>query len=110
MKIVAVDSRRIAARPFKEELAIVDLRGRTVHRLNATAARLWSVVARGGSYDELVGDLCDNFDVDAAIAQRDVDAFLASLEGAGLVTVDRAPEPPQSQIRVRQTAEEGENP
>jgi hypothetical protein len=88
MKIIALDKRRIAARRFDDDLAIIDLRGRTVHRLNATGSELWDIIARGGAYDDLVRNLCERYEVNADAAQRDVDAFLASLEGAGLVKVE----------------------
>ena len=61
MKIIALDKRRIAARRFDDDLAIIDLRGRIVHRLNATASGLWDIIARGGGYDDLVLDLCERY-------------------------------------------------
>jgi hypothetical protein len=86
MMIIALDSRRLAARRFDDEMAVIDLRGRVVHTMNVTASHLWEFIGRGTSFDELVQSLCDAFDVDVSCAERDVTAFLATLQEAGLVT------------------------
>ncbi len=91
MKIIALEKRRTASRRFDEDLAIIDLHGRTVHRLNPTASHLWAIITRGGAYEELTAYLCETYELDAPTAQRDVNAFLTSLEDAGLVKVEDAP-------------------
>ena len=85
--ITTLDSRRLAARRFDDEMAVIDLRGRVVHTLNATAAHLWERIGQGTTREELVQSLREVFDVNSECAERDVTAFLESLEEAGLVTI-----------------------
>jgi hypothetical protein len=91
MKIIALDKRRTAARRFNEDLAIVDLQERMVHRLNPTASHLWGIITGGGTYEDLIGHLRETYELDAVTAQHDVDAFLVSLQSAGLVKVENGP-------------------
>jgi hypothetical protein len=91
MKIIALEKRRTASRRFDEDLAIIDLQGRTVHRLNPTASDLWGIISGGGTYEQLTGYLCETYELDEVTAQRDVNAFLTSLEDAGLVRLEDAP-------------------
>lgn len=81
----AIDPRRISSRRFDDEVAVVDLRTRVVHTMNGTASHLWEALAQGATFDALVRSLCDAFDVDVVAAERDVTAFIESLEDAGLV-------------------------
>jgi len=85
--ITALDSRRLAARRFDDEMAVIDLRARVVHTMNATASHLWELIGQGATFDDLVRNLSDKFEVDGASAEKDVAAFLESLEQAGLVKI-----------------------
>jgi Coenzyme PQQ synthesis protein D (PqqD) len=85
MIITTLDRHRLAARRFDDEMAVFDVQARVVHKMNSTASHLWEALAGGATYDELVRGLCDAFDVDVACAERDVTAFIESLESAGLV-------------------------
>jgi hypothetical protein len=85
--ISPLDPRRLAARRFDDEMAVVDLRARMVHTMNVTASHLWDLIGKGATFDELVRSLSATFEIDAVLAERDVSAFLESLEEAGLVKI-----------------------
>ena len=53
--------------------------------LNATGAFLWKNLEENTTEDELVAKLLGEYEVDEAIAKRDVGAFLETLRGAGLL-------------------------
>ena len=55
--------------------------------LNETGAFLWEKITEGCDGKEaLVAALLEEYDVDKAIAERDVDAFVKSVSEAGLLT------------------------
>lgn len=56
-----------------------------VINLNQTGALLWKALENGGDKEDLVKVLLDNYEVDEAIANNDVDAFIAKLKGANLL-------------------------
>ena len=56
-----------------------------VINLNQTGALLWKALENGGDKEALVKVLLDNYEVDEAIANNDVDAFIAKLKGANLL-------------------------
>jgi len=56
-----------------------------IYDLNATASRIWELVASGESESEIVRLLSSEFAVSAEIAVRDVRALLADLQREGLL-------------------------
>ncbi len=80
--------RRDAKLPFQEiqgTAVIVVPARREVHELDEAGTFLWSELARERTVEQLVEALCEEFDVEAAVAKSDVKEFLAELEGKGLV-------------------------
>ena len=51
--------------------------------LNDSGALLWRTLEQGGDRDTLVGVLLAEYDVTPEVAEADVDAFLAKLQGVG---------------------------
>jgi hypothetical protein len=58
---------------------------REVHELDETATFLWGVLARERTIGELVEALCEEYEVDPDAAEKDVRAFVETLEEKGLV-------------------------
>ena len=81
-----VVTRRVAG-----ELVLVPVAGSATARdtrffvLNDTAERLWSLLETPRLPDELARHLTTEFEVDAARARADVDAFLADLVAQGAI-------------------------
>jgi hypothetical protein len=67
------------------EVVVLDLRGSAYYQLNGSGALLWRRLAGGGDRSDLESALRDTYAVDRRQARDDVDAFLSSLVGAGLV-------------------------
>lgn len=76
----------LAWRETGGEIVVLDLRGSVYFGLNPTAARLWTLLARGATRDELVLRLVDDQRIDAARAGADVDEFLGVLRREKLLT------------------------
>ncbi|HEX4348580.1 MAG TPA: HPr-rel-A system PqqD family peptide chaperone [Vicinamibacterales bacterium] len=73
---------RTSALPFQEmddELVVVDPATRQVHLLNATAARIWMLLADARSLPTLVAALEEEFDAPAAALRAEVEAFLTEM-------------------------------
>jgi hypothetical protein len=52
---------------------------------NPSGALLWDALAAGATREQLIDELMGAFDVDAEMASRDVDLFVADLESRGLL-------------------------
>ena len=61
----------------------VDFSG--VIKLSETGAFLWEILAQGAERDELIAKLLDEYAVDEATAEADVDRFIAKLREADLL-------------------------
>ena len=74
--------------PFQEvqgQAVVVAPARREVHELDETGTFLWAELARERTVQDLVGALCEAYDVEEEAAERDVRDFLALLEEKGLV-------------------------
>jgi hypothetical protein len=65
---------------------LLDLQTKRYYRLNATAARIWKGLEQALEPPQIVDALVDEFAVDAATAQAEMDRALEDLRARGLVT------------------------
>ena len=80
--------RRDGRLPFQEvqgQAVVVVPARRELHEFDETATFLWAQLARERTVIDLVEALCEEFEVDAGTAERDVRTFVEALEGKGLV-------------------------
>jgi hypothetical protein len=70
---------------LEDETIVLDLRGSRYFAINATGTLLWPLLAQGATRAQLVEAVTGRWDVSPADAGRDVDAFCAELEAAGLL-------------------------
>lgn len=73
---------RDSALPFQDmddEVIVVDTATREVHLLNATAARIWTLLAEAQSLPTLIAALEDEFEGSGPELREDVLAFLDEL-------------------------------
>ncbi|MBR4014266.1 MAG: PqqD family protein [Clostridia bacterium] len=54
-------------------------------KLNDSAKFIWDMLSEGAEKAEIVDALLAEYDVDKETAERDVDAFVAQLEGANIL-------------------------
>lgn len=67
------------------EVVALDAEASKYLAANASGAVLWQALAKGATRAELAAELVSTFDIDAATARRDVDAFVAELEARQLL-------------------------
>lgn len=75
--------RNIAGNQVVVPVGKVDFDG--MIKLNETGALLWSKLLRETTPDHLIEELLKEYDVEASVAEKDVEAFLSKLRGAGLL-------------------------
>lgn len=77
----------LSFRRIDEETWILSPRGQVLHRLNATASRIWELLAEEPTVDSLSSAVTREFAVDAEQARADTATFVRSLLEKGLVEV-----------------------
>jgi len=80
----------VVARKIQGELIIVPIRRgvgdlNSLYTLNPVGTVLWDFMTEGHTIGEMVQRVCDEFDVTASQARRDIEAFLDSLVQEQLV-------------------------
>jgi hypothetical protein len=74
-----------------DDLLAIDERGGYCYSMNASAARIWELVAAPTIVADVCTVLCGEFEVDRETCMRDLAAILAAMREAGLVNVANAP-------------------
>jgi len=85
--------RRVSFLPYQkldDEVLVVDPRTREVHLLNLTATRIWELLEKAHTPDELVLALSEEFEAPVEALRADVEVLLADLGAKGLVGLDAA--------------------
>ena len=54
-------------------------------KLNETVRFLWDLLAVGATLEELQAKLTEEYDVSAELAAADIEKFVGSLKGAGII-------------------------
>ena len=76
----------VVYRELEGEVVLVHLKSNRIFALSQTGARLWELLAAGVSRDEIRRRLLEEFAVDAAQLDREVDELFVSLRAEQLVT------------------------
>jgi hypothetical protein len=66
------------------ELVLLDARTGNYYGLNQVGADIWRLLAQGYPTEAIVGHLLDSYEVEPALAERDLTDFLAGLMACGL--------------------------
>ena len=54
-------------------------------KLNETGRFLWDILAEGANEEELLARMTEEYEVSSEIAQADIEKFITSLRGAGII-------------------------
>jgi hypothetical protein len=80
-----LNDRDVSWVPVDEQVVVLDLRTSSYLSLNDSAARLWTVLAGGGRFADLVTALQEAYGIDEERAIADAAAFLSALRDRGLL-------------------------
>jgi len=75
----------LRTRVMEGETVVLDRREEFVHQFNKTAGFIWDLCDGRRTAEEIAGELCEAFAVDAPTAHRDVLAVIERLEKAKLL-------------------------
>ena len=75
----------VLAAHLEGEAVLLDLKTKQYYQLNAPAARIWSGLEQALEPQRIVDALVDEFAVDAATAQAEMERVIADLRARGLV-------------------------
>jgi hypothetical protein len=70
-----------------DDILALDEQGGYCYSMNASAARIWELIATPVTLDDLCSALCQEFSVDRESCLRDVSELVSTMNGAGIVTV-----------------------
>lgn len=76
----------VVYRELKGEVVLVHLGSDRIYALNETGARFWELLASGHGRDAIHAQMLEEFAVEPSELDREIDALLAELESAGLVS------------------------
>ena len=74
--------------PFQrlgKDILVVVPRERDVHLLNETSARIWDLLEKPATREELVASLLEIYDVGKAQARKEVTSIMKDMESKGLL-------------------------
>jgi hypothetical protein len=69
------------------EVVILDLKSGTYYGLDVLGARVWSLIEQPTSLSAIRDAIMAEYDIDAETCERDILAFLESMQGVGLVEI-----------------------
>lgn len=72
-------SASILVQELEDEIVILNLNNETYYRLDGTAARIWQLLGKYGSPDEVIDVMSEEYQVPTGDLQRDVETLTAEL-------------------------------
>jgi hypothetical protein len=76
----------VGARLGADEMALLSAARGKYYGLNGSATRIWELLARASSVEEICKVLLSEFDVEPAACERETRELIAELVGEGLVS------------------------
>jgi hypothetical protein len=72
-------------RELDDQIVLLDLESSSYLAISGAGTVIWHALIDGSTLDELIEQVCVEFDIDAATARTDVSDFLADLGSRGLL-------------------------
>ena len=84
-------SHEIAARVLDGEMMIMSARDSTLFNLNEVGTIIWQAADGAATLEDIVAEICLEFEVDPAEALKDADAFVRELAEHGILRLSDQP-------------------
>jgi methyltransferase-like protein len=79
---------------IEDSVVIVDTKDRLLHQLNEVGSYIWEYLDKKPSLDEIVDSVAEEYEVDLAVAQREIPQFLETLLENHLIKIsEKSPTP-----------------
>jgi hypothetical protein len=88
--IVVATSEQVSC-PLGEESAILNLKNSMYYGMNPVGTRIWTLLKEPRSVEQLRDTLLNEYQVDAALCERDLLDLLGKMESEGLIEVRSRP-------------------
>ena len=87
-----IRSRSVVARVIAGETLIVPIRGKvgdlaSIYSFNGTGTLIWKLLESPQTVGQLAASIAQEYDVDPAQAERDMEGFVGEMKAVGLVEV-----------------------
>ena len=84
-------SSEVAARDFDGQMVIMQLATSALFTLNQVGARIWELADGRMTADQIVQRICQEFEVEKAVAERDARDFIERLAKHGVLLLSDTP-------------------
>jgi hypothetical protein len=84
--VIVAKAPTTASRVIEGEAVILSMETKVLRGLNPVGSRVWELIDGQRGVGEIAARIAEEFDVDAAAAAEDVEAFVGELLSRGLVT------------------------
>jgi Coenzyme PQQ synthesis protein D (PqqD) len=88
--IVVASSEQVSC-PLGEESAILNLKNSMYYGMNPVGTRIWTLLKEPRSVEQLRDTLLNEYQVDAALCERDLLDLLGKMKSEGLIEVRSRP-------------------
>ncbi len=88
---VVKNNEKTAYRIIDGEAVVVNLKDSTFHTLNPVATFIWEKADGRVKVEQIIKEICQEFEVDWGTAERDCREFLGELASKGLVVLSQNP-------------------
>ena len=78
---------KTASRIIDSEAIVLTPLDSKIHSVNEVGTRIWELLAEKPTVEKVLSTICDEFEVDRDIAQKDINEFLNNLIDRGMVEV-----------------------
>jgi hypothetical protein len=78
----------VLSRDLQGEAVLLQLETGEYFGLDETGARIWQLIVEKGNLEAVEAALCDEFDVDAAVASSDLNTLVDELVARKLIEID----------------------
>lgn len=86
---IVLEKDDVIARRVGEEYFLLTTGDATLHNIRESGVYIFEAIEKGQGYDEILGGLVTEFDVERVVAAADLDEFLRELEEKGIITVEK---------------------
>ena len=83
-----VRNKKIAWQKVDEKYVLVSPRTKKIHVLHGSGGRIWEHIEKPKTTDDLVGLMCDEYDVSEDVVRKDISEYVSKLKEEDIVLTE----------------------